>query len=385
MLFSTFLVVFGLSVLVLLHVFLLYPLSLILLRQLVWKKPTADAAMLAQPSLSIVFCAHNESASIREKIANVLEIKHAYPEVEVLVYADGCTDGTLDVLMEHAGEIRVFSDDQRRGKSHGMNTLLRHAKADVIVSTDANVKIAPQGLSQLSRYFSDSEVGLVCGHLVYTNPEDSATAAAGSLYWRIEEAIKRLESDTGSTMGADGSLFAYRRELFREVPEDIIDDMFTSLSILCDGYEVKRAEEFIAYESGVTRSREEFARKVRIGCRAFNAHRFLWPRLVRLSPLNLYKYISHKLLRWFAFYFVAVAVLALVGMFVVQGYGMVAVMGLAGGIALVGVGHFSRVKLAAIPGEVLLALAATAWGVIESLRGKRYQTWRIASTSRGAT
>src|SRR6185295_2273749 len=113
------------------------------------------------------------------------------------------------------------------------------------------------------------------------------TAETGSLYWRLEEAIKRLESETGSVMGADGSIFAIRRALHRPPPPDIIDDMYVSLAIACDGHRVVRAGDARAEEESVGRSGEEFRRKVRISCQAFNVHRLLWPRLKRLDAVSL--------------------------------------------------------------------------------------------------
>src|SRR3546814_19638947 len=96
--------------------------------------------------------------------------------------------------------------------------------------------------------------------------------------------IKALESRSGSTMGADGSIFAVRRRLYSPVPPDIIDDMFVSLSILCDGYHVVRDSAVVAYESATTHSGDEFRRKVRIACQAFTCHRLLRPRLRHPPP-----------------------------------------------------------------------------------------------------
>ncbi len=148
--------------------------------------------------------------------------------------------------------------------------------------------------------FGDPAVGVVCGHLRYgAAAAGNATAATGSLYWRLEERIKQLESATGSVMGADGSIFAMRRSAYQPAPADLIDDMFVSLSALCAGGRVVRAEHAVAFEEQVSHPGEEFRRKVRIACQAFNVHRALWPRLRRLPALDRYKYVSHKLLRWF--------------------------------------------------------------------------------------
>src|ERR1700761_990630 len=153
-----------------------------------------------------------------------------------------------------------------------MNTLVQATDADYLVFSDANVMFAPDAIPKLLSPFQDPAVGFVCGHLIYKSVDGNATASTGSAYWRLEEAIKELESRTGSTMGADGSIFAIRRDLHRPAPPDIIDDMFVSMSILCDRYRVVRASDAIAHEETVSRPQEEFRRKIRIACQAFNVH-----------------------------------------------------------------------------------------------------------------
>ncbi|MGD1876154.1 MAG: glycosyltransferase family 2 protein [Kiloniellaceae bacterium] len=276
----------------------------------------------------------------------------------------------------------MFAATERHGKSHGMNTLVQAAQGDVVVFTDANVMLDPAALPALHRAFADPEVGCVCGHLIYTNAEEGATAATGSLYWRLEERIKALESRSGSTMGADGSIFAVRRGLYHPVPPDIIDDMFVSLSILCDGYRVVRDEAVIAYERTATDSGDEFKRKIRIACQAFNCHRLLRPRLRKLAPLDRFKYASHKGLRWFGIYFLALGALAAGLWLVLQGFALAA---LAGGLAaalLYAAGRAGVPQVLAKIVEILRAMAATGIGLLKSRRGERFQTWELPASSR---
>jgi putative transposase len=72
-------------------------------------------------------------------------------------------------------------------------------------------------------------------------------------------------------MGADGSLFAIRRSLHRPPPDDMFDDVYVSMMVLCQGYRLVQAADVNAFEESVPEAREEFQRKIRIGCQAFNA------------------------------------------------------------------------------------------------------------------
>src|SRR5262245_10020437 len=248
---------------------------------------------------AVCMCAYNEEAVIAQKIRNLLELRRHLGGLHILVYVDCASDRTAAIAEEFAGEIDLVVGAERHGTSHGMNELLRRVEAPVVVFTDANVEIEPDALLRLGRYFDDPAVGCVCGHLIYVNGTESATAATGSLYWRFEEGVKQLESDTGSVMGADGSIFAIRRRLHHPTPVDIFDDLYVSMNILCDGYRIVRAPDVRAYERSVVGGADEVARKVRIGCQSFNTHRAIRDRLREAGPLDRYKYLSHKLMRWF--------------------------------------------------------------------------------------
>ena len=54
---------------------------------------------------------------------------------------------------------------------------------------------------------------------------------------------------------------------------DRIDDFYVSLLLLCQGHQVVRASDVRAYELSAVDRRDEFWRKVRIACQAFNVSR----------------------------------------------------------------------------------------------------------------
>jgi cellulose synthase/poly-beta-1,6-N-acetylglucosamine synthase-like glycosyltransferase len=315
----------------------------------------------------------------------MIAMRRAVPGLELLVYVDRASDRTAEVLATFGDQIRVIQGTERHGKTYGMNTLVQATDADYVVFSDANVMFAPDAIPKLLRPFQDPTVGCVCGHLIYTSADGNATASTGSAYWRLEEAIKDLESRTGSTMGADGSIFAIRRRLHHAAPADIIDDMFVSLSILCDRYRIVRAPDALAYEETVSRPQEEFRRKIRIACQAFNVHRLLWPRIRTLSLLDQYKYISHKLLRWLTVYLLGIAVvLGAIGLGLMGQWAVLATLVLLGAAVCVGGMTMKSGPLSKLV-EIASAFVATGLGVLKSLRGERFQTWTPPASARGGS
>ena len=374
----------GFLLLLALHPFIFYPLSLRVLAQVRQRPLQAPDETGSVPlSYAVCVCAYNESAIIRTTIESLIALRQMTPDLQILLHVDGNGDGTADIAREYADRIDLVVSPERKGKTHGMNRLMSMARASVVILTDATVRIDPQAIPNLGKYFRDPQVGCVAGHLRYVNDE-TTTAMVGSLYWRLEERIKQLESETGSIMGADGSIYAIRRSLFTPVPEDMIDDMYISLAVLCDGYRIMRAPDVYAYEKSVTDTGEEFRRKIRIACQAFAAHRFLRPKLACLSLLDRYKYISHKLIRWFTAYTLsAAAVLFVIGLGLTLGPVTAAVM-TGAGAALLAVGYVVGLRPVTVSADILVSFVATAIGVWKASQGHRIRMWEPASSIRKA-
>jgi cellulose synthase/poly-beta-1,6-N-acetylglucosamine synthase-like glycosyltransferase len=359
--------------------FTLYPLSLWAMVRL---RPRAIRPGAPPVSAALCVCAYNEEQVIEAKIENMLALREAFPQLEILVYVDAASDRTAEILRRYEPAIRVVVSPRRWGKTYGMNRLVDMTSAQCLVFSDANVMFAPDAIPALLAPFSDPTVGLVCGHLRYGASNGNMTAATGSLYWRLEEQIKRLESECGSVIGADGSIFALRRELHRPVPIDLIDDLYVSLMVLCEGARVVRAENAWASEASVSQPAEEFGRKVRIACQAFNVHRAIWPRLRNLSLVDQYKYVSHKLLRWLVVYFLAGSVAALaIGLGLMHAWFMLAVLAAVGAAVAAVLGTAVSGTAMALR-SILSAFLATGEGVLSSLRGKRFQTWNPPGSAR---
>jgi cellulose synthase/poly-beta-1,6-N-acetylglucosamine synthase-like glycosyltransferase len=366
-----------------LYPYIFYPLTLRLIREDGTKARRVHSPPIGKRSTTydIVLCAYNEERCIRQKIENCLAIVGRLGNVQIHAYSDGSTDRTNEILVGYADKIDVVISPVRHGKSTGMNRLLERCKADLVVFTDANTILDVESFDNIQGHFRDAAVGCIAGHLIYDNEVESNVALMGRNYWIFEENLKLLESQSGSCVGADGSLFVIRRELFKPLPAHIIDDMYTSLSILCDGWRVIQVTDVIAKERSATVSGEEFARKVRIACRCFNCHRVLRSRLRQLPPTMLYKYISHKVLRWFGGVFVISGAVAGATLLLLLGQSSIAVVGVVSLVAVL-LGHRGKVKLLGQARESLLAMLAASLGILQSWRGLRYQVWTIAASTR---
>ena len=361
-----------------------YQLTLLLARR--FKGITPDPLRNADDgnplSMAICLCAYNEEAVIEEKIENMLALRKAAGELEILIYVDAASDRTVDIIREHESDVTLVASEERHGKPWGMNRLVSLTSADIVLFTDANVMVDKTAIANLRRHFADPEIGCVTSHLSYTNPSDSATAEVGSFYWRLDEWTKGLETETGSAMGADGSLFAIRRSLHRPTPDHLIDDLFVSMSILCKGYRLIRGADVRAFESHTTVAGDEFKRKIRIACQCVGVHRTLWPELKRLSAWNLYKYFGHRYLRWIGGYFLWASGI-LFAAAVWAGFGFLAMISLTFLCLLMMVlGTLFNARPAQQINNVLLAFLGNTIGFWRSYWGEPVITWDLADSAR---
>lgn len=362
----------------LVYPYIIYP---VILRMLPKQPCSVDNdAILNQPGVALLFCAYNEECSLPAKIENIRELKANFPDIEVHAYTDACSDGTVELLRKASAIVTVHEGTTRVGKAAGMRELVSATSADVLVFTDANVLLDGDAIAKIMAYFRDPTIGAVAGTLHYTNPEAGQAARTGSLYWRLEETIKRLESESGSTMGADGSIFAMRREFYPDVPLNLLDDLTSSMNPIFLGYRVISAPDVHAYEKATTKSGDEFNRKRRIACRAFNTHRHLAPQLRSMGMLDRFKYVSHKYLRWFsAGFLLLTVVLFSAGIASVWGI-TAAIVILLAGLLVLGLGRMLKIPVVGVVGEIIMSIIAVGVGVTEALAGRNYQTWSPAKS-----
>jgi len=362
--------------------YLIYPLVLKLLPN----RPVeviADRNATASLEVALLFCAYNEEAALPDKLENLRMIKSEMPRLQIYAYSDCSTDSTNALLTRASGLLTPVFGDERVGKVLGMQRLVEIAEADILVFSDANVMIEPGSLTRLIEYFSDPDIGAVAATLIYDDAVDgsaSVTAHVGSLYWRLEEHIKQMESKTGSMMGADGAFFARRRIGYPIVPPHLVDDMIVSLGVLFKGMRCVSAPDVFGIENLVTSRAEEFRRKRRIACGSYSTYQFMRRDLRRLGIKDRFKFFSHKLLRWWGAFFLSGSVLFTIIALITAGSGLPAIIGIAVGILFFVLLGMRNAPLIAPLYEVVLAVLATGIGVAESLAGSRYQIWDPAKT-----
>jgi cellulose synthase/poly-beta-1,6-N-acetylglucosamine synthase-like glycosyltransferase len=284
--------VFWISVWLILYPQLIYPALLYFLPR---REPDRRDAG-ARGAVAVVCAVYNEEKVIAQKIANFYLL--TYPEVELYLGLDGCSDNTLAEIRRTVRDDRVkVFEFPRGGKVSVINALLEHVWQPYVVMTDANSMFRPEAVSELLANLRPG-VGVVCGRLVLV---DELGRSGEGLYWRIETFIKGLESGFASVIGANGAIYLFRRELFEPLPEGTINDDFSiSMRLYQRGYGVVYAPEAVASEPQITSDAEEFRRHVRDAAGHFRALVYLKGLLNPWHGKRFFFYVSHRVLRWLA-------------------------------------------------------------------------------------
>lgn len=284
----------------LVYIYLGYPVILGALAILFPRKHRLDEGY--EPSLTLVISCRNEEQVISAKLENSLHLDYPRDKLDIVVVSDCSTDGTDRIVAGFADRgVRLVRQDERKGKTAGLNAALGRVSSEVVVFSDANAMYDRFALRRLVRHFADDRVGYVVGYARYESTFETCAGTSEGLYWNMEVKMKEWESAFSSVVGGDGAIYAIRGGLYEPLRETDINDFVNPLQIVARGYRGIFDREAWCSEKPAGQFQKEFARKVRIVNRSFNG-------LLRVpgacNPIKAGRFawqlISHKLLRWFS-------------------------------------------------------------------------------------
>jgi cellulose synthase/poly-beta-1,6-N-acetylglucosamine synthase-like glycosyltransferase len=294
--FALFLV--GGSVLLVGYAYIGYPLILRLLA----RRPTPPPADPPEwPRISLSVPVYNEEGQIRGLLDSLLELDYPVDRRQILVISDASSDGTDSLVREYADRgVELLRLPQRSGKTAAETAGAALLTGEIVVNTDASIRILPGALKSLIARFSDPEVGVASGRDVSVArfEDDSNVAEAG--YVGYEMAIRRLETSLGGIIGASGCFYAIRTALHRApLARHLSRDFAAALIAREHGYRAVSVDEAVCLVPRTSSLQREYRRKVRTISRGMET---LWCKRQLLNPLRYggfaWKLWSHKVARW---------------------------------------------------------------------------------------
>lgn len=373
----------GAAAALLLYTYIGYPLVLSLLglrRSGVGGDPEPEADW---PYISISVPMYNEENQARGLIESLLAIDYPADRRQILVISDASSDGTDDIARAFAEQgVELLRLPERGGKTKAENAAAEHLRGEIVVNTDASIRIRPDALKPLIAAFRDPRVGCASGRDVSVGSAGATGNAGEGGYVGYEMWIRGLETRVGGIIGASGCFYAIRPTLHRlPLPGALSRDFAAALHTHEHGYRAVSVPEAVCYVPRGPQLRKEYRRKVRTITRGMET---LWHKRALMNPLRhgvfAWKLVSHKVCRWALPWaamvaFVALAVLAPANSWAL---GLFAVGSLLLVLAAIGWLWAERAhvpRIFSIPAYLVVGNLSAAHAFLRAVRGERDALW----------
>lgn len=266
------------------------------------------------PLVSISLPVHNEERSIRATLEALLALDYPHDRLQIVVGSDASTDRTDEIIGEFADRgVELVRLALRAGKTAVENGLVPYLKGDLVINTDATIRILPGSLKPLVRAFGDPEVGVASGRDVSVGDEALEANRAESGYVGYEMWVRSLETRKGGIVGASGCFYAIRRTLHLSMfPTNLSRDFASAMIAHEHGFVAVSVDEAVCLVPRATSLRSEYHRKIRTMARGLET---LWFKRRLLNPVRHGDFalmlLSHKLCRWLVHLVLPAALVAL--------------------------------------------------------------------------
>ncbi|MDG2291406.1 MAG: glycosyltransferase family 2 protein [Phycisphaerales bacterium] len=200
------------------------------------------------PSVSVIVPAHNEERVIKRCVQSILS--QAYPDLELIVVLDRCTDGTRALLEPIAAEddrltllINESCPSDWAGKCHAARLGARQARGDRLLFIDADTCCQPELFKSAIRIADTSDIALLsllstltCEHDFERTAQPVASMALMTLY--PPDLVNR---EPKGRPFANGQFMLFNRASYESigghdaVKDDLLEDIAFARCISHDG------------------------------------------------------------------------------------------------------------------------------------------------------
>lgn len=208
------------------------------------------------PLVSLIICSYNEEKLIEWKIANTLALDYPKDKLDIILVDGSSSDNTAAVIkaaIKDQPHMRLI-DNSPKGKINQLNLALKYVKGSIVVNTDVDAELEKETLSELVKEFQKNKnVGVVGA---FVEPKDAC--AEEVQYWRSQNRVRILESDVYSSSMVIAPCYAFKKEILKEFPTDVVaDDVYIANQAVIKGYRVVYSRTARAYELRVPQNTRE--------------------------------------------------------------------------------------------------------------------------------
>lgn len=194
--------------------------------------------------ISIVIPAHNAARTLDECLAAIHDSR--YRDYEVIVVDDASTDDTVAVATRH--NCRVVHSEQNVGAAKAKNLGVEQARGEIILFTDADVRLQPDTLELIDWHFANQAVAGVVGLLGPEVRYQDFPSQFKNLW--MHYTYRRLAASPASEHGVGlffTSIASIRKEVFERMGgfdtnyrgASVTEDIEFGQRLLSAGYRIK--------------------------------------------------------------------------------------------------------------------------------------------------
>lgn len=293
--------VFAAATLLLLYTYVVYPACLRLLGRRASGQRNSTGTMAEWPRITISIPMYNEASQVRALLDSILALDYPAGRRQIIVVSDASSDGTDEIVASYADRgVELVRLPERSGKTAAEAMAAKVATGEIIINTDASIRIDPSAVKRLVARFADPTVGVASGRDVSVGSSEAEPNVGEAGYVGYEMRIRQAETNVRGIVGASGSLYAIRADLHRRpLPASLSRDFASALHAQEAGYRSVSVPDALCYVPRTASLSREYRRKVRTIERGMHT---LWHKRALLDPfrhgLFAWMLLSHKLCRW---------------------------------------------------------------------------------------
>ncbi len=202
------------------------------------------------PKMSIIIPAYNEEVTVASSIKSMLSLN--YPDYEVIVVDDGSSDNTFKEALKFSEKGVKVIRQKNTGKPGAINTGIKNASGEVIITVDADSKLHPDALTWIARRFSSNpRLGAVAGNVKIDKPTGLLKTLQSLEYTTSINLVRKSQSMLHCVMVVPGAIAALKTKVVHEVgyfsSDTFAEDFDITMNILKAGYHVEYESRAIAF------------------------------------------------------------------------------------------------------------------------------------------
>jgi ADP-heptose:LPS heptosyltransferase/glycosyltransferase involved in cell wall biosynthesis len=217
---------------------------------------------LIKQKVTLLITAFKEPKTIGKAIESALNQKTNY-NYDVLVSAPD--KETLDVVKKYQKNnknLKIYQDPGK-GKSFALNLIFKKIKTDILILTDGDVHLSDNSLDEIYNLFLDPEIGCLTGRPVPVESRETMLGYWANFLFESAHKLRRQAFENNNFLECSGYLFAFRKEIIKEIPLDVAEDSVIPYYFWEKGYKIGYAKDAKVFVKNAQNLKEWVQQKVR--------------------------------------------------------------------------------------------------------------------------